>query len=155
MYACDSKWWHAYFHEANSDSNFIKEAWTQDLESAERYGLSYIEGFDDAGLCKKEGRIFTGGNSGYQAIGLAYQIGARRIGLLGYDMQRTQGLDHWHGKHPRKLGDPHPDSYPVWAGRFHAIASDLRGLGIRCTNLSRATALTAFPRQTLESFVAE
>ena len=37
-----------------------------------------------------------GGNSGYAAINLAYHLGAKRIVLLGFDMQ-TYGKDtHWH-----------------------------------------------------------
>ena len=35
-----------------------------------------------------------GGNSGYQALNLAYHLGATRMLLLGYDMQATNGLVH-------------------------------------------------------------
>ena len=134
----------------------IEEAWTQDVEAAKTFGgLRYIEGVDGMGLCQKPGRIYTGGNSGYQAIGLAYHIGARRIGLLGYDMQKTATLDHWHGSHPGKMGDPHESSFPVWCERFNAIGHDLASIGVSVKNVTRQTALTAFPKQTLEQFTNE
>lgn len=96
------------------------------------------------GLSKVRGRIAWGGNSGYCAIGLAVQFGARRILLLGYDQQG----EHWH--------HPHPDSiwkafnWPMWHQRFAEMADDARRMGIDIVNCSRETALRCFPRAMLE-----
>ena len=92
--------------------------------------------------------IHLGQNSGYQAIGLAYHLGASRILLLGYDMQFTDGRSHWHGDHPRGMGNA--NSVDKWARHFPAMAADLSAEGIEVLNCSRQTALTCFQRATIE-----
>lgn len=85
-----------------------------------------------------------GGNSGYQAIGLAYQLGADRIALIGFDMRRTGGRSHWHGDHPAGLGNA--CGIERWAPRFAALARDLARVGVEVINCSIETALDCFPR---------
>lgn len=151
MYACDKKWWDA--HHTEVAAGFRGECWTQDEQASATYGLRYIESVNDAGLCRRPGRIYTGGNSGYQAVGLAYHLGAARIVLLGYDMQKTDGKDHWHGSHPDKMGNPHPSSLNVWAARFGVLATDLREAGVQIHNMSRQTAIRGIDRITLDEFL--
>ena len=93
--------------------------------------------------------IREGGNSGYQAINLAFHFGAARIVLLGFDMQRTGGQMHWFGNHPGKLHVPSP--YKDWVLRFNQLAADLRDAGVEVLNCSRETALECFERVPLES----
>ena len=95
------------------------------------------------GLYKPPGAIAWGGNSGYCAIGLAYQFGARRIILLGYDQQG----DHWHPEHPLKIRKP--ANFPMWAERFGELARDCEAAGVEVINASRETSLTCFRRATL------
>lgn len=85
--------------------------------------------------------IYTGGNSGYQAINLAWHFGAARILLLGYDMRPG----HWHGKHPRPLSNYSP--YEEWVRRFRLLAGDL---DIPVVNCTPGSALDAFPMASLE-----
>lgn len=70
-------------------------------------------------------------------------------------MQRTSGLDHWHGSHPEKMGNPHPSSYPVWRERFALLSKDLAALGIVCENITRVTALIEFKQKKFEEFINE
>jgi len=85
-------------------------------------------------------------NSGAGAIGLAVHMGAQRVILLGYDCQRTGGQAHWHGNHPKGLGNA--GSINTWPAQFQKLARDLRNFNI--VNCTRETALTCFPRVELE-----
>ena len=96
-------------------------------------------------------RLATGfkhyGNSGAAAIAMAASSGATRVVLLGFDCQHTGGKTHWHGSHPKGLGDA--GSVDKWGKAFADLARDMRG---RCEvlNASRATALDCFERVNLE-----
>ena len=111
-----------------------------------RYGINRIRGEQLDGL----GRdcIHFGGNSGYQAINLAYLMGASTVTLLGYDMGNTNGLSHWHGDHPGHLKKQLPIN--LWLSKFPALADDLKAEGVRVINASRVTALECFDRLPLE-----
>lgn len=85
-------------------------------------------------------------NSGAAAIVAAVHSGAQRIILLGYDCQRTGGKTHWHGDHPKGLGNA--GSLDKWPAQFAKLARDLRNFDIM--NCTRETALTCFPRVPLE-----
>lgn len=98
-------------------------------------------------------RLHTGGNSGYQAVNLAYLLGASRICLLGYDMQPTGGKTHWHGDH-KKLSNPTPGSYKRWRQHFTRLHQDLVAEGVELINCTRETALTV-PRMELEQCLKE
>lgn len=77
---------------------------------------------------------------------MAHKAGASRVVLLGYDCQHTGGRAHWHGDHPRKLGNA--GSVDKWKFHFRKLAKEL--LGIEIVNATRQTALEAFPRVSLE-----
>jgi len=88
-------------------------------------------------------------NSGAAAISLAMYRGAKRVVMLGYDCQHTGGKAHWHGNHPRGLGNA--GSYRRWAESFVNLARDAARDGVEVINCSRETALTCFPRADLEA----
>ncbi|HDY5476679.1 TPA: hypothetical protein RQ695_006640, partial [Pseudomonas aeruginosa] len=81
----DKAWWERYAAEAKA--NFCGELLTL---SANPFGI-------------KTARIEHYRNSGGGAVSLAIARGAKRIILLGYDMQKTNGQSHWHGDHPKGL----------------------------------------------------
>lgn len=89
-----------------------------------------------------------GDNGGYQAINLAYLWGARRILLLGYDMQLTGGMRHWFGDHPPPLNSG--SDYSNWIRKFRRLAADLEAEGVQVINCSRETALDCWPRMEIE-----
>lgn len=145
MYAGDSGWWDRYGHEA---ADFMGEKWTRDAAAAIRYKLHMVRTRDGAGLCRERGYVHTGGNSGFQAVNLAWHFGARRIVLLGFDMHRKTG-GHWHEEHTKLDGTPMlsaPQSHiQVWRKEFGALAHDLRHDGVQVVNATEGTALTCFP----------
>jgi len=98
---------------------------------------------------EKFGLLGAGGNSGFQAINLAVQTGAARIGLIGFDMSLAAGV-HWHGRHGGGLNNPRADVIAGWRYDLDAAAPKLAALGVEVVNLSAQSALTAYRHMTLE-----
>lgn len=125
LYAMDAKWWR--FHAAEvAKLNCAKVC------------IHAVPGVTK--LQRPDYKHF--GNSGAGAVALAVLAGAVRVILLGYDCQRTNGMAHFHGDHPKGLGNAL--SMPTWGKKFENAARELRGANI--INCSRATALTCWPR---------
>lgn len=119
----------------------------------QKYGTYWIRHATGAGFSREPDTINGGGNSGYQAVHLAATFGARRIALIGFDMQRTGGKEHWHGKHEGKL--PNGQGFPRWIRAFSPLADDLRLLGVEVVNCTPTTALHCFRKSTLEEFLSD
>lgn len=149
LYACDAKWWE--HHRGVPGFYGLKFA----LQSpAGRWpGVTVLKNDGVTGLAAEPSALCTGKNSGYQAINLAVHLGARRIVLLGYDMQSTGGKTHWFGDHPRALQQTAP--YRMFLSMFDTIVQPLAALGITVLNCTRQTALKCFPRVSLEEALAD
>lgn len=140
LYAADGAWWDV--HVSAVRFAFSGEAWTQDASAAARFGLRHIAAEKRPGLSRDRALLHTGGNSGYQAINLAYHFGARRIILCCFDMQHTGGKAHWFGNHPPTLRQA---SRPeAWVPHFDALAADLEDDGVDVINSTPTTALRCF-----------
>jgi hypothetical protein len=136
----------AYFPEVSR--NFHGEKWTVNARARDRFDLYWIFGQDKGGLSNDPTVIHQGKNSGYQAIGLAHLFGAARILLLGFDFSRDGTRTHWHGDHPRGLGNG--GSYPSWVAAMNGLATDLKAAGVEVINCSRRTAIACFERKAIE-----
>lgn len=112
--------------------------------------LVEIDPKDHALRFESTGRLGSGGNSGFQALGIAIQAGARRIVLAGFDMNdRTDA--HWYGRNVWfGANNPTEQNYRTWLQAYAAAAPRIAERGIEVVNVSRWTALTAFPRWTME-----
>jgi hypothetical protein len=143
LYACDAPWWRIYHAEVLEV--FKGELWTQDERATKELGINRIESRNLPGIGKHGGVIHQGGNGGHQAINLAFQAGARRIILLGFDFQGT----HWHGKHPAGLPNPPDHIFKHWLASMDETAHDLRAAGIEVLNCSPSTAIQCFKRANL------
>lgn len=136
----DKPWWDEHIKE-------VRAVFRGDLcttsDQVKRYGLmpmgTYKRGWNPHG------------NSGAGAVSLAGLAGARRVVMLGYDCQKTGGKVHWHGNHPKGLGNA--GSMPKWLDQFKALQRSMQGVEI--INASRETALRCFPRMTLEEALAQ
>lgn len=152
LYASDRQWWE--MHAAEVERDFKGERWTYHNpfhgKSWER--ANQVSAFRGLGLSRKPGQIVSGGNSGYTAIGLAYEWGAKKIFLLGFDMQATGGQVHWHGSHPTGLRQN--PMFGGWACRFPQLALDLKKAGVTVINCTRETALDCFARAAPEEIFA-
>src|SRR5690606_2383688 len=100
------------------------------------------------GLSTTAGMIYGGKNSGYQAIGLAHQMGASRILLLGYEMNPKAEKLHFFGEHSVAAGLTNPTHIDMkrWRAYMGILAEDLEEIGISVVNCSSNTALKCFAR---------
>ncbi|MCK2183512.1 hypothetical protein [Halomonas getboli] len=130
----DRAWWRRYADDA-------EQVFRGERVSSAR-GIPGVQGL----------KFHQGGNSGAGAMSLAEWHGARRIILLGYDCgYAADGKRHWHGDHPKGLGNA--VSMPKWYAQFEEMAGHLGHCEI--INASRHTALELWPRQSLEQALAD
>jgi len=144
LYACDIQWWDKYHKETEG---FAGERWTQSGEAAQKYGLYHIRGEPGAGFSTASGLIKYNWNSGAQAMQLAWQMGARRLVLIGFDMGPVKGKVHWFGDHPRGLINDSP--WAMFLAAFEVMAEDCKRAGIEVVNTSMNSKLRLFPRAPL------
>lgn len=90
-------------------------------------------------------------NSGCGAIAYSVSMGARRVGLIGFDCQASGGQVHHHGDHPPQLGNA--KTIGQWMPRFVKLAADMKRANAEVINASRKTALSCFPRMNLEALL--
>lgn len=141
LYACDEQWWAV--HEPRSRR--VPARMTTSAEAAARFGLYHIPG-RSAGTFDASGHgIVYGGNSGFQALNLAYVLGYRDAVLLGFDMGQQPGQPgHCFGEHPRECDNPRP--YKAWLDHWRKAAPDIKAAGMNVRNATRGGALEVFPR---------
>lgn len=118
------------------------------MAASAKHGLHRVLGAGEAGLGRD--RIHFGGNSGFQAVNLAFLWGASRIILLGFDMQMTAGKHHWFGKHPAGQGFADPAAFNTWIKHLEILGRDLSDAGVAVFNATRASALICFPMTTID-----
>ena len=124
--------------------------WTQSSEAEKKHKLNRVMGIWEYGLGRNV--LHFGGNSGYQAVNLAFLFGAAKIVLLGFDMQRTNNRPHFFGKHPYHEDENTPTKAMLkdWAEKFKVLAKDLEAEQVKVINATRETALDCFERVPLE-----
>lgn len=146
LFAGDFKWW-----EQNAGCpEFVGLKVSIDRRAAEQFGVLKLQGrrsdnrieFDDLGH-------IGGGNSGFNALNLAAQLGPSRILLVGYDMTLAHGA-HWHGPHPEGLKNPNSDKVGQWCRAIDAAAEAFKKRGIEVINCSPVSALRRYPKMSFE-----
>lgn len=101
------------------------------------------ESLYSARLCMERGVIGGGGNSGFQALNLALQFGARRVVLVGVDLVGT----HWYGRNNWHMaGNPDDGAFGRWAAAFEGAVPMLKAMGAEVLNASPRSALKCFPK---------
>jgi hypothetical protein len=94
--------------------------------------------------------IGAGGNSGFQAVNLAVQFGAKRLLLLGFDMSDRSGV-HWYGRNSGMgRNNPCETNFRRWRAAFEGAKQTLTEAGVEVINAAPHSALKAFPRMTVE-----
>jgi hypothetical protein len=101
------------------------------------------------------GSVGSGGNSGFQALNLAVQFGARRVLLIGFDMTDRYGV-HWYGRaNGNGRSNPAEWNFKRWRAGFDTASVQLKTAGVQVLNASDLSALTCFPKVTLEQVLHE
>lgn len=137
--------------------NGLKVAWRGG--GLEFPGLRFVDipkspqgGFERGMLFDTVGTIGAGGNSGFQAINLAAQLGATRILLIGFDMTDRMGLLHWYGRNNwSQANNPDENRFKDWIGALLKAAPVLKARGVEVLDCSLQGALHCFPKVALEA----
>lgn len=149
-FAADRRYWRAYLGKMRAAGIPLERIWSSCNQTA-REGTQFVRATNRPGLGEHE--LHSGGNSGYMAVNLAYLWGARRIMLLGFDMQAgPAGEKHFDGDHPAPLVQVMP--FASWVRAFDLMATDLAKRGAVVINCTRRTALACFRCAPLEDELA-
>jgi hypothetical protein len=158
LYGCDNRWW----HNSKGAPEFQGERWAshrdlngpQDpdhkIEVAEKYVVELVYGKEDGdrGFSMDPTFIFYGSNSGFQTINLAILMGAREIGLIGYDMAYRNQKAHFFDRQGLSTGQ-----YEDFVLNFDRAAHFLQD-GISITNFTPGSAMKSFPMGGLDDLAA-
>lgn len=151
-YACDSKWWRAHWDKIPEGP--ARFSLKKNDKDAGIPGVYQLQMGERRGLSDKWPVICWGGNSGYQAINLAYLLGYKKVILLGYDMQGKNGRAHWHPDH-KFSGSTNPSqgTFTNWKKDFNVLGSKVQKVGMQVINVTRSTALDAFQKAKFEEIL--
>lgn len=153
LYACDGKWW----EKNNGVPAFQGIKVSQDKRACRLFSdVNYVqlvnrseELITDRPGCIASGSR-AGGNSGFQALNLTVQFGAKRILLVGFDMHG----EHWHGRHPSGLNNPSPQNFQDWRLAFDRAAPSFAAVGVDVINCSPVSVLQGFRKMDLGEALA-
>lgn len=143
LYACDVKWWEQY------KPQFAGIKVTQDAQVS-RPDVRRVPSVNSPGLSLDPSRIHQGANGGYQALGLAALMGAKKVIFLGFDMKSTDAKKHFHADHPGGMSNPYDGLFQQWIKNFETTKADLQKMGVTVLNATPGSALTAFPLMDLQ-----
>lgn len=153
MYGGDAPWWRVNDYGRKFHVKRIGLA-IRDIEwerEATRNGLSIIQGRNMPGLSPDPRLLHLGYHSGFQAVNLAYLMGARKILLLGYDYCAPADKTHFFGCRP----GARPSPYALFRHAFDGCHEYLSSMGVQVINCSAVTTLTEFPRLDLRNALRE
>jgi hypothetical protein len=154
LYHCDAAWWrhHKGVPDFNGERWSSHDAGINDkCDVAARYPVRLVAGRAGSTFSRDPQRIHYGKNSGFQAINLAILFGARRIILVGFDMQERDGQRHFFGPHPKPLRNG--ATYRSWVPMFRNAARHLEDVEI--VNATPGSALDCWPVMTIEDALAK
>ena len=157
LYSCDADWWKLRENEkevkAFGGTKLMLEQPGKMFDGVSTIKIPQKNNiWVDDFLFDKPGVIGSGGHSGFQMMNLAAQFGATDMALVGFDMQ-PGGAIHWHGLHPSPLRNPDACRFDVWRRTLDTHAHKLAARGIDVVNCSPVSALTSFPKMTIDQML--
>lgn len=160
VYGCDAPWWR--FRKGLPEFTGIKVTWAgnhlneyPDIRTVE-IGKDKRGKYTEGMLFDRPGEVIGGGgNSGFQALNFAVQLGARRIILVGFDMTDSGGV-HWYGRNTwKQANNPDISNFRRWSSAFDAARPALDEMGVQIVNASPITTMKAFPRRSIADALKE
>lgn len=156
VYGCDRPWWLSVRGLPDFAGLKISFADTG-LDGIRRIQIAKgrgIEPWSDE-LSFMPGVIGGAGNSGFQALNLALQWGARRVVLVGFDMV-DDGRAHWYGRNIWPgANNPTGQLFRKWVGAFERSAPTLQRIGAEVVNASPGSAIGCFRKISIPEILAE
>lgn len=150
VYGCDAPWWNN--RRGLPEFKGLKISFSAQLPDVHTIS---VDKDSNRILMDRAGHVGAGGNSGFQALNLAAQWGVVGVILIGFDCHERSGV-HWYGRAtgPGRNNPSEMFNFPRWRQAFHSQAPVLQSLGIEVVNASPYSALTCFPKMTLERALA-
>jgi hypothetical protein len=148
LYGLDKGWWLA--NHGVPDFKGLKV--TPSPTAARVFGLRQVSLKARAEILTGETGVLGcglrtgGGHSGFQAINLAIQFGARKIVLVGFDMTLSNGA-HWNSDY-RGVSKPDAGRVKSWRVALDGCAEQFKSLGVEVVVVG-PSALTAYPKMSL------
>lgn len=102
------------------------------------------------GISTRPDTVAWNQNSGAAAISLAVHAGAKRIFLLGFDMNLIKDTQHWHSEYRTNGGRSKALPFDRHLKGFPQIAADAMILGVEIINVCPSSAITVFKKATLK-----
>lgn len=156
VYGCDWPWWKS----VQGLPKFAELKLAYAPKAVDQFGCKPVlipdHATSDTLRFETVGTVGGGGSSGFQALNLAAQFGARRILLIGFDCQDRSGV-HWYGRNNwQGAGNPSGSNFRRWAPAFGNAARQLEERGVEVVNASPLSELKCWPKrgvsETLEAW---
>ena len=148
FYHCDAKFWQHYVGLGRFSQKQLDRSYSI-LEPELVTQLHVVPGTE---FQTEWPRVWQGTNSGFQAINLAYHLGLKRVGLVGYNAQRVDGQTHFFtGRDPKLIMN---SPYAVFADTFTLGAPSAKEAGMEIINCTTRSAVSCFPKQSLDEFLS-
>lgn len=150
VYGCDDPWW--MHRRGLPEYQGLKFAYgsraCDQFKDVKRVTIKNPK--DDRLLLDEPLAIGSGGNSGFQLMNLVVQFGVTGILLVGFDMHQLSGA-HWYGRNTwQGANNPDESNFMRWTRAFAAVGQEL-ARGIDVVNASATSALTSFPKASIEA----
>ena len=150
LYFCDKTFFLTNKNELQNFHN-LKVTDTQNLAPKDyqlHRNIKKLKRDHTHGLTLKKDSVRWNLNSGAAAINFAVQAGAKRVLLLGFDMNWDEGgKSHWHSVYARPTP---PVVFTRFLQRFPRIAEDAKKLGVEILNVNPDSAINCFPKVELK-----
>lgn len=153
VYGCDAAWW---IHRKGLPK-FKGLKMAHGIAATTQFGdIKKVEiEMVDRILIDEPMKVGNGGNSGFQALNLAIQFGAKDIIIAGIDLHDRGGL-HWYGRNTAQgMNNPAPHNFRRWTNGFVAIEKEIKKLDISVVNVSPDSELRSFRKQSLEDVIRD
>ncbi|MFZ2252607.1 MAG: hypothetical protein WAW13_00365 [Minisyncoccia bacterium] len=154
VYGCDYPWWKSV--QGLPKFGGLKMAYA--AHACNQFGLTrvLIPDVRSDAICEGPiGTVGAGGSSGFQALNLAVQFGAKRILLIGFDVQGRSGL-HWYGRNTANgMSNPTESNFRRWKAAFDGVAPGLKAKGIDVINAGGLSDIKGFRKMRVADALAE
>lgn len=139
-YACDPEWWRHHPLPEFLGRKMRLDKNPKGIPVSDE--IEVIKSAGEHGLSSRG--IYTGRNGGYQALQVAFHLGATRMCLVGIDMSGG----HWFGEHPKGVRRGSP-LHATMSRNFDHLGPLLAKRGVEVVNASAISRIRAFPKVSL------
>lgn len=129
----------------------VPDNWLVNFDGPPTGNMTFLRRVQGTALTRDTRLISAGGTSGFGALHLAFLNGARRVTLFGFDYRPSKaGEWHHNERHYNFVNHQIVSTWEQWARNFDDAAPVLKAAGVEVINASPGSAITAFPRVSIQ-----